>query len=148
MASVMEDIHHRFLYLFTAAAGIATVAQAAEPRVSSNETGALACGLVFMAYVVHLIGVLEYNTEMAAAGLNIAMFAHGFQLAYYYYESLSASLMVPPLCIGTLFILYVACTCCGLPKRLTDTRATTTEDLAVGAEDESKAADMDDVELV
>tara|TARA_Y100000310_G_scaffold234727_1_gene237743 strand:+ start:135 stop:566 length:432 start_codon:yes stop_codon:yes gene_type:complete len=143
----MEDIHHRALYLLTAAAGIATVAQAAEPRLHGNETGSLACGLVFMAYVVHLIGVLEYNTELTAAGTNIAMFAHGWQLAYYYYEPLPASLMLPPLCIGALFILYVSCTCCGLPKRLTHTQATTTEGLAVGSEDESKV-DMDDIELV
>ena len=148
MAYVMEDIHYRFLYLLTFAAGVATVAQAAEHSASGNETGALACGMVFMAYVIHLIGVLEQNNHMAAAGQNIAMFFHGFQLAYYYYEVMPASLIMPPLSIATLFILYVSCTCCVFPRRATGTRATTTEGLAALAEQETKENEMDEIELV
>ena len=144
MPSRITDVHHRCLCLLTAASACILVAQSAQPRFLNNDMGIFACGVVFLAYIVHLIGCLEANPTLAAVGMNMAMFAHGFQLSYYYYQPLPASAMLPPIVLGALFLPYAAANECGVLRLSTVTQSTETER---ECEDETKD-EFRDVELV
>ena len=146
MFSTPQDIHFRTISALATAAACILVAQAAsEPAVRNNETGIFACAIVFFGYLVHTIGCLERIKFMAAFGMNMAMCAHGFQLAYYYYRPLAVGLMLPPLMLAALFIAYAVAHECGVFDLRTVTRSTETND---ECEDESKDDEFRDVELV
>lgn len=144
MSSRVTDVHHRGLCLLTTASACILVAQSGQPRFLNNDMGIFACSVVFLAYIVHLIGCLEANLTFAAVGMNMAMFAHGFQLCYYYYQPLPASAMLPPIVLGALFLPYAAASKCGVFRVSTVTQSTETER---ECEDETKG-DFQDVELV
>ena len=76
-------------------------------NTESNEIGVLVSGLVFLSYIIHLIGVLEVFKIFDTVGVNLAMFCHGFQLCYYYYNSFVPEVSIPPLVLGSLFIVYL-----------------------------------------
>ena len=144
MALSRTDVHHRIISLLATAATIVLIAQAASNSAKKNETGVFACSVVFFGYLVHLIGCLEQLKCMSAFGMNLAMFAHGYQLAYYYFTPLPVGIMLPPLLLCGLFVVYAVANECGVFEPHAVTRSTETDG---ECEDESKH-DFHDVELV
>ena len=112
-----KDIRNCFMGILAGAAGGVCIGQAGYPHERiNNELGVLACGLVFLAYVTHLIGILEWFPSFDSTGVNLAMFCHGFQACYYHYNALTPALALPPFILGVLFIVYIVI--CGIEKRL------------------------------
>ena len=112
-----KDIRNGFMGILAGAAGGVCIAQAGYPHERiNNELGVLACGMVFLAYVIHLIGTLEVFPAFHSAGTNFAMFCHGFQMCYYHYNKLTPALEMPPFVIGILFMVYLIV--CAIEKHL------------------------------
>ena len=106
MPVATRDVHLHALVGLVAAAAVVTVMQGFQLPAAGNPWGIWLCGGVLLGYIVQLLGLSGRHRPANAAGLYLVLVTHGYQVAYYTYDTRSSVLAMPPMCLAAVTLVY------------------------------------------